>query len=220
MAKIKLANDVETGKPIELSLDEMGNVLIAGTPGSGKSIFLILIAKSLMSIYGSDEIGFIVHDEKGLDYRFLKDDSRLLLPMGRDLDDFSDQLAYLEQLVQADETGTPRPSNIVVIIDEFFFAHFDKRVMARLEALMKEGPKNHIYFFISAQCPIIYTKEMHKAAQTKLAFHLFEKDGEVFCGEENLRTLCPNSGDGLYVRNACDKEERTLVHVQYERKRG
>lgn len=215
MRKIELGIEKSTGKSVAYSLKELGNVLIAGTCGSGKSIFLRNVAKSLISEYKPGEIGFIVFDEKGLDYRFLRDDPRLVRPIGRDLEDFSELLTFLEKRIQLKGAEGEGLSPLVVVIDEFASVHFDKNAVRRLEFLMDKGPSNQVYFLVATQCPTFYTKAMYESSRTKLALHHSEVDGRLFCAEPRLPELCPNSGDGLLILRSEVQDQRLPILVRY-----
>ena len=212
MKKIVLGIDKETGDMVECCLEELGNTLIAGLPGSGKSVFLRNVAKNLIKLYKPGEIGFLIFDEQGLNYRFLKDDPRLLQPVGRDIDDFFRQLDFLGDALS--EVGDHRPLHYVMIIDEFSAIHGDSQCLRRLENLMDKGSTHGITFFIATQCPAFYTKKMMSASKSRLAFRHFEEDGRLFCDEPHLMELCPCPGDGLFISTNNGKKRRHCIHVE------
>jgi hypothetical protein len=52
--------------PLWISLDDLPHLLIGGTTGSGKSVFLRSLLWQLTSLYGPDEIDLVLIDAKGL----------------------------------------------------------------------------------------------------------------------------------------------------------
>ncbi len=92
LLKSKEFKNTDATLPIILGTDTFGNitikdlreiphVLVAGRTGSGKSVFLNCVLKSLKTAMPDSECKFIILDPKGVDYDIWKSDKHLMCPI-------------------------------------------------------------------------------------------------------------------------------------------
>lgn len=92
LLKSKEFKNTDATLPIILGTDTFGNitikdlreiphVLVAGRTGSGKSVFLNCVLKSLKTAIPASECKFIIIDPKGVDYDIWESDKHLMCPI-------------------------------------------------------------------------------------------------------------------------------------------
>ena len=173
-------------------ISETGNILIAGSCGSGKSIYLRTMIQALLATYQPGSVGLVLFDGKRLEFNRMKDDPHLFLPLGHSLSDFKNQLTVLQGLIGIrSESDAP----ILFIVDEFADVCFkDPSLRGPVEHLMEVGSKNGIYVILATQVESSYSKKMLDFAGTRIAFDLCEADSLEFMGN--------NMADGLATGKA------------------
>lgn len=106
------------GDPMILNLQRMPHILITGRTGSGKSMFINCILKSLQSKFSPTECKFIIIDPIGVDFNHWDNDKHLLCPIIKmDLEATNQKLLDVLQLL--DERYQKLIDNGVKNIDEY-----------------------------------------------------------------------------------------------------
>ena len=177
-------------------LRQLGNTLIAGTSGSGKSEFLRFVIKNTIR-----DVGFLIYASKSLPFLCLPSDKRLLLPIGRSWEDFEKLLSFLEKEVSKRRSGESFPRHIYVFVDELAAIPLQKEDIIRLESLMEHGPMYGVAFLITTQCPSFFTPKMMGLVNTKIAFSLFEGDKVAFCGNTDIDINEFKPGDCIVIQD-------------------
>lgn len=205
---IYLGHDINNQQEIYLPLSEVGNILIAGRCGSGKSVYIHTMLKKL--IEKSESFGLVLHDPKRVEFYRLRNDPHLLLPVGKELSDFKNQIAYLEGLFdQRTENDLP----IIFIVDEFAdVCYNDHDIESQVEHLMEYGPRHGIYMVLATQLQCVYTKKMIDLAGARLSFYQPEADSEQFIGNEASAGL--EQGEAILVLK---DQPQMRVRVEYLR---
>lgn len=132
-----LAGQAPDGSYQVADLAKAPHMLIAGTTGSGKTVFLYSIIVSLMYKLGPEDLEFLIVDPKQTDFHFF--DGLSNLRGGRVLTDADEALAALEQLNSEEKelrTQTIRSANSRDI-DSYNSKNPDKR-MKRLVVVIDE----------------------------------------------------------------------------------
>lgn len=122
------------GKTVIKDLSEMPHLLVAGATGSGKSVMINVIIKSLISQNSKEKLGLILIDPKRVELAQFKNSSNLLMPT---IYETSEAIKTLEWCVQEMERrynllegracrnieeynrDGGRMKKIVIVIDEF-----------------------------------------------------------------------------------------------------
>ena len=84
------------GGPLYYNIEEAPHMLIAGTTGSGKSVFLDNIILSLLYKASPNDVRIIMVDPKIVDMNYYKDIPHLLGPVMNDMNKAYDMLLWLE----------------------------------------------------------------------------------------------------------------------------
>lgn len=129
--------------PVMLPLKNLGNILIAGLPGSGKSNILASIVWAMGAWASARFVQVAMIDTKRIDFGRLPADLRVMwrpvavdIPDGRAL--IADALAECNRRFAAIDSGAETPPYLVVIIDELADWTGDK---AFTEAALEIGRK-------------------------------------------------------------------------------
>jgi S-DNA-T family DNA segregation ATPase FtsK/SpoIIIE len=85
------------GKPVYVDLTTLPHLLIAGTTGSGKSVFLNSVILTLLATQKPEDVRLVMIDPKVVEFLDYKDVPHLLKPIASDSDD---SIALLEEMVE------------------------------------------------------------------------------------------------------------------------
>lgn len=97
--KTVIGND-SNGDAVELDLVRLQHLLIAGTTGAGKTVCIKVIMSDLMKAQTSDNVKFVVYDEKCVEFAHLKDSPYWLKPVITEATDFRKTLEELKLIVE------------------------------------------------------------------------------------------------------------------------
>lgn len=174
-------------KSIYIELGDLNNVLISGGTGGGKTVYFSRLIKELTSKYSPNEIKFVIHDAKSVDYFKFKDSPYLLFPITNDdkIEDFKSQLNELKNR----KDTTP----VIVLIDEFGLISYKfKDCIKDIIELIKSSNEKKIYFFISSQSPSSFSKELKSVISNRISYWMInEKESISFIG----------TTDGVYLKS-------------------
>lgn len=208
--EIYLGHSKENNEELRSPLEEVGNVLIAGRSGSGKSTYLHAMLERLLDKHGPESLKILLFDGKRVDFRKLKDDPHLLLPIRQELSEFKNQLIFLDSLLGRREPDDPP---ILFIVDEFAEVSYRGRHIGKaVERLMRFGPKNGIHLILAAQVEKCFSKKMLSLAETKLSFRLLEGDSLRFIGNKDAVDL--PQAEAILIRG---NKPETKVEIVYEK---
>ena len=192
------------GNDIYEKLGNLKNVLIAGGPGGGKTVYLTRIIKELTSKYSSNDIKFVIYDSKMVDYWWFNESPYLLFPITTDetVDLFKKQFKELKDIAKKRIKSKENNPAIIVLIDEFYTLYYlFKDCIKEISLLAKESDKTNIHFFISSQRPCCFGDELNKAIDSKISYWLFdEEESKYFLGVTGAQYLEP-CGDAIVLIN-------------------
>lgn len=173
---IPLGKDIEN-HVVTTSLDELPHLLVAGTTGSGKSVFVNTIIATLIMKNTPDELKLMLVDPKKVEFTRYKDLPFLLCPIiteGREAaaalvklcEEMDDRYAKLslrgvskisEYNQLAERKGFEKMCSIVLVIDEFadLLTNNSKEINANVQRLCQKARAAGIYLIICTQRPSV-----------------------------------------------------------------
>lgn len=171
-----LGKDI-SGKVVSCKLNEMPHLLIAGTTGSGKSVFIHNIITALIMRNKPSELKLMLIDPKRVEFLRYQNLPHLLCPiltdtakgalalkrlteeMDRRYDLFAEKgygaCSYDEYMEVCIENNLPKIPYIVMICDEFadFLLDSDKEVSRYIQRLAQKARACGIFMIIATQRP-------------------------------------------------------------------
>lgn len=173
---IPLGKDIE-GKVVTTLIDELPHVLVAGTTGSGKSVFINTIIATLLMRNTPDELKLMLIDPKKVEFSRYNELPHLLCPVISDaregkvaLKKMVDEMERRYELLArvgaskiseyneiAEIEHYDKMSNIVLIIDEFsdFMSEYGKDIELSVKRLCQKSRACGIYLIICTQRPSV-----------------------------------------------------------------
>jgi len=181
------------GGKLVMDLEEIGNLLVIGVTGSGKSVFLGDLITSILFRARPDEVQFLFFDFKGVELPLFNGIPHLIVPS---VNSKATALEELERLVEMaekrlrllEEAGkeTFREYNeslseplprIVLVIDEFMSlmdrrGKTDARFTQAIRRLATATPKTGIHLVLSTQRPSnsVISREISEAIPHRVSF--------------------------------------------------
>lgn len=175
---IPLGKDI-SGNVVKTSIDELPHLLVAGTTGSGKSVFVHSIIMSLIMRNNPDELRLLMIDPKKVEFSKYHDLPHLLCPIISDngeavtaLKRLVDEMErryevfakygngankYSEYIEYAREHNLELMPNIVMIVDEFadFISYNQKDVETSIQRIAQKARACGIYMILATQRPSV-----------------------------------------------------------------
>ena len=173
---IPLGKDIE-GKVITTSMDELPHLLVAGTTGSGKSVFVNTIIATFIMRNTPDELKLMLIDPKKVEFSKYANLPHLLCPIITDAKEGKEALKRLviemerryeilssrgaakisEYNELAELQGFEKMSSIVLVCDEFsdFMSEHGKEIEQSVKRLAQKARACGIYLIICTQRPSV-----------------------------------------------------------------
>jgi len=180
---LALGRDV-AGFPAVVNLEKMPHLLVAGSTGSGKTIFLNALILSLLFTKTPQELKFILIDPKRVEFHYYNDIPHLLAPVVVDLDKVVATLKWVvaemerrykvfqevgkrdieayslsrQERVSSGQLSTPPPMPyIVVIIDELadLMALAASEIEAQIVRIAQMARATGIHLILATQRPSV-----------------------------------------------------------------
>lgn len=230
-----LGKDI-SGNVISCKLDEMPHLLVCGTTGSGKSVFIHNIIISLIMRNKPDELKLMLIDPKRIEFTKYQDLPHLLCPvitstdrgkvalmrlvdeMERRYDLFAEKgrgaSNYKEYMETCEEMGYEKIPYIVMICDEFadFLADGDKEVPKLIQRIAQKARACGIYMVIATQRPSakVITGEIKANVPSRIALSVSSQlESRIIIDEPGAENLM-GKGDLL----AKIPSHKSLLRVQ------
>lgn len=164
------------GKTFYSSLDKTSNILICGSSGSGKSMFINQILCSLVFNNKPEELGLVLIDTKAVELDSFKDLKHLVFPFANSIDKADDALTWVISVISNRKTNEQvKHKPILVIIDEFAdCAISNKTFHTQIEFIAENGPAFNVYIIMSSQNPRCFICDNYKA-QDDLSYKMLNK---------------------------------------------
>ena len=210
-----LGKDI-SGKVISCKLDDMPHLLIAGTTGSGKSVFIHNIITSLIMRNKPDELKLMLIDPKRVEFLRYQNLPHLLCPvitstdqgkialkkLVEEMESRYDLFAekgegaanYKEYLEVCEEKNYPKIPYIVMICDEFadFMSDGDKETSKFIQRLAQKARACGIYMVIATQRPSakIITGEIKANIPSRIALSVSSSlESRIIIDEDGAENL-------------------------------
>lgn len=175
---VPLGKGIE-GDVVTVSLDDLPHLLVAGTTGSGKSVFINTVITTLLMRNRPDELKLMLIDPKKIEFSKYNDLPHLLCPvitegvegknaLKRLVDEMErrytlfltkgkgcTKLSEFNEL--ADALGYEKLPNIVMVCDEFsdFMSEYGKEIEPLVKRLAQKARACGIYLIICTQRPSV-----------------------------------------------------------------
>ena len=213
--------DLFGGKLI-LNLEEIGNLLIVGVTGSGKSVFLGDLITSILFRARPDEVQFLFFDFKGVELPLFNQIPHLIVPSVKSREQALDELRRLEETANKrlfllatanmksfEEYNRAQPEplpRIILVIDEFM-SLMDKRGKTDAEFtriirhLATTTKLTGIHLVLSTQRPSssIISKEISEAIPHRVSFYVMSGvDSRIAINRTGAQRLL-GEGDMIYA---------------------
>ena len=213
--------DLFGGKLI-MDLEEIGNLLIVGVTGSGKSVFLGDLITSILFRARPDEVQFLFFDFKGVELPLFNDIPHLIVPSVRDKASALDELERLREtankrlfLLEMAKKKTFEEYNgsleeplprIVLIIDEFMSlmdrrGKTDAKFTEIISHLARTTRQTGIHLVLSTQRPSssIISREISEAIPHRVSFYVMSGvESRIAINQTGAQRLL-GEGDMIYA---------------------
>lgn len=205
------------GKPFYFDLADAPHLLVAGTTGSGKSVFLNCLINSLIKTHSPEQLKFILIDVKRVEFLPYENISYLLKPIITEPEKAETTLEFLvsemetryctlstaccRNITEYNKKGNNMPY-IVCVIDEFAdLMSFKKSTIENnVQRLAQKARACGIHLVIATQRPSVnvLTGVIKANIPTRLAFQVANKmDSRVIIDESGAEKLT-GKGDCLF----------------------
>lgn len=207
-----------------IDLNDAPHVLIGGTTGSGKSIFLNNLITTLLMRNTPEQLRFLLFDPKHVELNRYRDEPHLLCPIVKDANEAVEVLNKLleemeerysifakqyccnitEYNEEAEEKGLTKLPYIVVIIDEFAdLVDCNREISAQVLSLAQKSRAAGIHLVVATQRPTtkVVTGALKANMPTKIAFMMSNMvDSVTMLGETGAEKLL-GKGD-MFVQSS------------------
>ncbi len=211
----------ENGSSQFSDLSKLENILITGSTGSGKSVFNHNIISSLLSLYSSDKLRFVLIDMKLVEFNQYNGLPHLLAPVlpqkgdkaiNKIFSGFEWLMMEKENRRNMSEEELDKYPYIVVVIDTFsdlIAAESDKFESIMMKLTDRSADlKMHTIICDSRTGKYVFTDHILKSFQTKIAFNTYDSEGsKLLLGVEGAEKL-KGSGDMLFLPNSLNNPIR------------
>jgi DNA translocase ftsK len=164
------------GKTFCSSLDKISNILVCGSAGSGKSMFIHQILCSLVFNNKPEDLGLVLIDTKTVELDPYKNLKHLVFPFASSVDKANDALTWVINEISNRKTNEQvKHKPILVVIDEFAdCAISNKMFHTQIEFIVENGPAFNVYIIMASQNPRCFICEYYKA-QDDLSYKMLNK---------------------------------------------
>lgn len=232
---VPLGKGIE-GNVVTVSLDELPHLLVAGTTGSGKSVFINTVIATLIMRNRPDELKLMLIDPKKVEFSKYNDLPHLLCPVITEAVEGKNALKKLVEEMErrysvfltngkgcskiseynelAEALGYEKMPNIVMICDEFsdFMSEYGKEIEPLIKRLAQKARACGIYLIICTQRPSVsvITGDIKAVVPSRIALLVPQVvDSRTILDEGGAESLLGN-GDML----ARIPRHSSLVRVQ------
>ena len=183
------------GGKLIIDLEEIGNLLVVGVTGSGKSVFLGDVITSILFKARPDEVQFLFFDFKGVELPLFNDIPHLITPSVKDREQAMKELERLEETANRRQfllatggyatfeaynaSAAEKLPRIVLIIDEYM-SLMDRRGKTDAEFtriirnLARSTQQTGIHLILSTQRPSakVISREISEAIPHRVSFYV------------------------------------------------
>lgn len=226
----------EEGKPQFADLDDLKHILIAGSTGSGKSVFLEAIISTFMNLFSPSELRFILIDMKRVEFSVHNGNPYVL---GDCLSESNKVVAALDLLIDEKEKRLNLKKTkvnfpyIVVILDTFsdLMAACPQKFEQQIVNLTKDSKDSKIHIIMCDSRPSIdvFTEPIKNSFPTKIAGNtsshfdsiwvLGTKGAEKLIGQGDMLFLPPYLKEPVRIQAPWISEEEINTLLKEYKKR-
>jgi S-DNA-T family DNA segregation ATPase FtsK/SpoIIIE len=216
---IVLGEDV-AGKPMAWDISKMPHMLIAGSTGSGKSVFIHSLLSSLLFRATPQEVKFIIIDPKSVELREYEDIPHLLAPVVTDMDKTASVFMWAVEEMEKryklfekarakniddynEKSGIQVMPYIVIVVDEFgdIMIRDPARIEDSVIRLAQKGRAAGVHLILATQRPSAdaITGLIRANITCRVAFRVQNQiESRVIIGMPGAEKLIKN-GDMLFL---------------------
>ena len=189
------------GKIFYSSLDKTSNILICGSSGSGKSMFINQILCSLIFNYKPEELGLVLIDPKAVELDSLKDLKHLVFPFANSADKANDALTWvISEISNRKINKMVKQKPILVVIDEFAECAIRNEMFhTQIEFIAENGPASNVYIIMASQNPycFIYDGKAQDDLGYKILNRLFKTKAIFYMSYDSRKLISEDAGKYL-----------------------
>lgn len=216
-----------SGEVIVEDLSEIHHMLIAGTVGTGKSVFLSTIILEIIKKKNPNEVKLLLIDTRGTNFTQFNGIPHLLIPTVTETNQAILALTWsyqkmkdryklfseksVDNIVSYNKISQEKLCNIVIVIEDFGdLMDNSKEVEEYTKAIIQMSRAAGIYLIISTQRPSVdvITGTIKANILTKIAFKVpAQVDSRVILDRAGAEKLL-DYGDALFIKNGFDEPLR------------
>lgn len=191
-------------KPIVADLAELSHLLIVGSVGSGKSVFINSLIISMLGKFAPSELRLMLFDPTYVEFNLYSSLPHLILPIINNPKELPAALNWIIDEMERRQKTADKLPRIVIILDELadvMMADARERVENCIGRITQTGSSCGIHMVISTQTPRkqIITPAIDTAISARIAFHVSsESDSRVILGRKGAEKLL-GRGDMLFM---------------------
>ena len=204
-------NDKE--KIISINFEEVGNILIIGTTGGGKSICLDEIITTIIMTKTKDDIRLTTIDTSMVELshfnyipHYIKD--TIISP-----DEIIEEIEKLKKELSNRQRNSSNIPLLVIIDDLYDVCTYDDKILSEIEYLLKEGRKEKMYFILTTDTPSkdILTTRLKEQISATIYLTLSPGSKEDFSLELPKKDIdyATSIGNAIFEYN--NKKEKILI---------
>ena len=222
-SKLPIAAGIDFfGGKLIIDLEEIGNLLVVGVTGSGKSVFLGDVITSILFRARPDEVQFLFFDFKGVELPLFNDIPHLITPSVKSKALAMKELARLEETAvrrqfllathnkatfsEYNESAEDKLPRIVLIIDEYMSlmdkrGRTDNQFTRMIRNLASTTKLTGIHLILSTQRPSakIISSEISEAIPHRVSFYVMSGvDSKIAINRTGAQRLL-GEGDMIYA---------------------
>lgn len=226
----------KNGKPIFFSMDKFSHMLIGGTTGSGKTTYVRTLLTIISTLSSCNSIKYLISDSKGIDYNFLSNSNKLLVPVINDERKTAGALGWLcseayirqekikefnvhsvkEYNSQLSEDYIAIPTIICVIDDAYIISNFEESIDS-IKRILRIGSVVDIHLILVTSTPTnkIIPSEIKMNIPVRLSFYVPTKtDSRMILGTDGAENITMAGDFILKTPSRCVKG--TAIFEEYE----
>ncbi|MBQ7153926.1 MAG: DNA translocase FtsK [Clostridia bacterium] len=157
---------------------DIPTMLISGTTGSGKTVFVETLMLEMMQKYYPEDVRFILFTSKGVDYQAFENNPFLYIPLLSDAEKASKAIRWVLAEVKYRLSCFDRINSlphIIVVLDDF--SCLASWVQNDLAELFRSSIRTKVHCWIITSTPTttVISTELKAIIPTRVAFHVSEK---------------------------------------------
>ena len=193
------------GKPFCSSLDKTSNILVCGSAGSGKSMFIHQVLCSLVFNNKPEDLGLVLIDTKTVELDPYKDLEHLVFPLADSNNKADDALMWvINEISNRKANKQTKYKPVLVVIDEFAdCVIINEMFHTQIEFITENGPAFNVYIIVASQnprCFICNNHKPHDSLSYKMLNRLFKTKVIFYMPYDSKKLINEDAGKYLLGR--------------------